>query len=104
MNKGLIFAEQRCPAGFYYKDLTAALLTTVAWDTIAQVQDPLVFKLRRPQIGEVLQSLVAVGVGIASPCEALVDGETIAGTIGDIQTHLRHRNEDLVYLLIRQNG
>jgi hypothetical protein len=104
MNDGLKFVEQRYPGGFYYKDLTGTLLTTVPWDTIAQVQDPLAFKVRILQLGEVLQNLVAMGVGVASPCEVLVDGETIAGTVGDIQTRLRHRNEGLIYLLIHEGA
>ena len=103
MDEGLRRIETLCPAGFYYKDLTATLLTTVPWDTIAQVQDPLAFKMRAQQIGEVLRNLVDTGIGVASSCEALIEKETISGTVGDIQTRLRHGNESPLYLLIREH-
>lgn len=100
MNQALQFLQQRCPGGFYYKDLTTTDLAALNWNAFAQAEDPLFFKLHSSQLEHVLSSLVEEGVGPASSCALLIGEKAIVGTLGDIAAKARRHAEDPLHLLI----
>ncbi len=98
----LQWINQIHPRGFYCLDLTRIPVSEVHWESVVNLNAPLLLEVRQTQLQEALTRLIGNGMPASTRCTirdpAAGTESQITGTLGDIALRTRDRSE--MYLLI----
>jgi uroporphyrinogen III methyltransferase/synthase len=90
--------------GLYIKDLVAANLNQIQWQSIVSIEDPILLRIQKENFGKVIELLIMNGLGSAEPCALLQQTSNklhaITSNAGQVAQRVRNIQEDLIYLLI----